>query len=103
MLFTVTKIDVGSYRHICHKAIVQSTIVKRYLNNTVKLKQAISDKSLCIFPFLMYQSIPSMTIPRATPGDSHILVAPGVGFSLLCLARGSARGGEGSLIKVKVR
>ena len=29
---------------------------------------------------------------RATPGDSHVLVAPGVGFSLLCLARGSARG-----------
>ena len=40
----------------------------------------------------MYKSIPSLTIPRATPGDSHILVAPGVGFSLLCLARGSARG-----------
>ena len=37
----------------------------------------------------MYQSIPSLTIP---PGDSHILVAPGVGFSLLRLARGSARG-----------
>ena len=29
--------------------------------------------------------------PRATPGDSHILVAPGVGFSPLCLAQGSAR------------
>ena len=29
----------------------------------------------------MYQSIPSLTIPRATPGDSHILVAPRVGFS----------------------
>ena len=27
-----------------------------------------------------------------TPGDSHFQVAPGVGFSLLCLARGSARG-----------
>ena len=41
----------------------------------------------------MYQSIPSLTIPpRRPPGDSHILVAPGVGFSLLCLARGSARG-----------
>ena len=40
----------------------------------------------------MYQSIPSLTIsPRATPEDSHVLVAPGVGFSLLCLARGSAR------------
>ena len=41
---------------------------------------------------IMYQSIPSLTIPLATPGDSHILVAPGVGFSLLCLAQGSARG-----------
>ena len=39
-----------------------------------------------------WQSIPRLTIPnpRATPGDSHILVAPGVGFSLLCLAQGSA-------------
>ena len=36
----------------------------------------------------MYRSIPSLTIPRATLGDSHILVAPGVGFSLLCLACG---------------
>ena len=25
--------------------------------------------------------------PRATPGDSHILVAPGVEFSFLCFAR----------------
>ena len=40
----------------------------------------------------MYQSIPSLTIPRATPGHSHILVAPRVGFSHLCLARGSAQG-----------
>ena len=40
----------------------------------------------------MYQSIPSLTIPPATPGDSHILVAPGVGFSLLYLSWGSARG-----------
>ena len=40
----------------------------------------------------MYQSIPSLTIPRPgrPPGDSHILVVPGVGFSLLCFARGSA-------------
>ena len=29
--------------------------------------------------------------PRSTPGDSHILVAPGVGFSLLCLARGALK------------
>ena len=43
-----------------------------------------------IYCILMYQSIPSLAIPRATPGDSSIVVAPGVGFSLLCLARGSA-------------
>ena len=30
--------------------------------------------------------------PQATAEDLHILVAPGVEFSLLCLARGSARG-----------
>ena len=30
--------------------------------------------------------------PEATPGDSHVLVAPGVGISLFCLARGYARG-----------
>ena len=54
---------------------------------------------------VMYQSNPSLTIPPlATPGDSHILIAPGVGFSLLCLARGSAQGFAGvSQIKVKVR
>ena len=41
----------------------------------------------------MYQSIPSLTIPPlGYPRGSHILVAPGVGFSLLCLARGSALG-----------
>ena len=35
-------------------------------------------------------SKPDHPPPRATPRDSHILVAPGVGFSFLCLARGSA-------------
>ena len=40
----------------------------------------------------MYQSIPSLTIPRASPGDLHILGAPGVGFVLLCLAQVFARG-----------
>ena len=40
----------------------------------------------------MCQSIPSLTIPRAILGDSHILVAPEVRFLLLCLARGSVWG-----------
>ena len=44
----------------------------------------------------MYQSIPSLTTPPppslATPRDSHILVAAGLGYLLLCLARGSAQG-----------
>ena len=31
-------------------------------------------------------------LPRATPGDLHILVAPGVGSLLLCLARGPVLG-----------
>ena len=43
----------------------------------------------------MYQSVPSLTIP---PGDSHILVAPGVGFSPLCLARGVLHQSKSSII-----
>ena len=47
---------------------------------------------------VMYQSIPSLTIsPRATPGDSHILVAPGVGFSPPLLPRGLPGGLPGDL------
>ena len=42
--------------------------------------------SLCISQF---QAWPS---PRATPGVSHIPVAPGVGFSPPSLSRGFARG-----------
>ena len=53
-------------------------------------------------PF-MYQSIPSLTIPpRATPGDSHVLVAPGVGFSLLCLARGVSNQSKSLIILKKI-
>ena len=38
----------------------------------------------------MYQSIPSLTIPpRATPGDSHVLTAPGSGFGPTLFASGS--------------
>ena len=55
----------------------------------------------------MYKSVPGLTIPPMTPGDSHIAVAPGVGFSLLCLARGSAPGvlnqSKSSIILKKVR
>ena len=47
---------------------------------------------------LMYQSIPSLTIP---PGDSHILIAPGVGFSLLCLAQGVLNQSKSSIILKK--
>ena len=39
--------------------------------------------------------------PRVTPGDSHILVALGVGFSLLCLARDLPEGGGGGLNQSK--
>ena len=50
---------------------------------------------------IMYQSIPSLTTPpphRATPGDSHILVAPGIGFLLLYLARGVLNQSKSSII-----
>ena len=39
---------------------------------------------------VMYQSIPSLTIPPGDPRDLHILVTSGVGFLLPCLAWGSA-------------
>ena len=39
--------------------------------------------------------------PQATPEDSHTLVAPGVGFSLLCFARGLPGGLPGGGLKSK--
>ena len=48
------------------------------------------------FPvWLIYVSVNSKPDhpPPGDPGNSHILVASVVGFSLLCLALGSARGG----------
>ena len=36
--------------------------------------------------FVMYQSVPSLTIPLGDPRDSHIPVAAEVRFLLLCLA-----------------
>ena len=52
---------------------------------------------------LMYQSIPSQTFPPppGDPRDSHILVPPGVGFSLLCLARGVLNQSKSSIILKK--
>ena len=46
----------------------------------------------CLGEFnFMYQSVPSLAIPppRATPGDSHVLTARGVGFlpNFLCPGR----------------
>ena len=46
----------------------------------------------CLSLFLFPCNVSVNPKPDHPPGDSHILVAPGVGFSLLCLARGSARG-----------
>ena len=49
----------------------------------------------------MYQSIPSLTIPRETLGDSHILVAPGVGFRSSVLPGGLPGGLPGVLNQSK--
>ena len=38
--------------------------------------------------YVSVNSKPDLPPPPPPPGDSHILVAPGVGFSLLCLAQG---------------
>ena len=40
---------------------------------------------------IMYQPIPSLTIPQAKPGNSHVLTARGVGF----LPKLSLPGGSG--------
>ena len=48
---------------------------------------------------LVYVSVNSK--PDHPPGDSHILVAPGVGFSLLCLARGVLNQSKSSIILKK--
>ena len=42
----------------------------------------------------MYRSIPSLTIPRATPRDSHVPTTRGVGFSPNFLFAPGGRGFE---------
>ena len=42
----------------------------------------------------MYQSIPSLTIPRATPGDFHVLTARGEGRVFAQLSLPGDRGFE---------
>ena len=50
----------------------------------------------------MYQSIPSLTIPpRATPGDSHILVELGSGFRSSVLPGGVLNQSKSSIILKK--
>ena len=46
-------------------------------------------------------SKPDHSPPGATPGDLHILVAPGVGFSLLSLAQGVLNQSKSSIILKK--
>ena len=74
-----------------HKKFIQDNNISVKFKNIILNKQKFRPKM-----YIMYQSIPSLTIPapfpRAILGDSHILVAPGVGFSHLCLALGSAGG-----------
>ena len=80
-------LDIGK----CHKEIIISFIIAKDYFSFPAFTSANNKE----YKGFMYQSIPGLTIlPQATPGDSHILVAPGVGFLLLCLARGSATGGS---------
>ena len=54
----------------------------------------------------MHQSIPSLTIPRANPGDSHVFTVPRVGFSpnFLCPeARGFESEKFSTVLKEKCR
>ena len=43
--------------------------------------QVMCQNFLQIFPVVMYQSIPAVNMPRATPGDSHILLRSPRGFT----------------------
>ena len=65
-------------------------LITRSQPGSGKAAEPSQGRSTC----LVYASVNSKPDhpPRATPGDSHILVAPGVGFSLLCFAWGSAQG-----------
>ena len=54
-----------------------------------KLVTGIPRQPQGIWPKFIYQSIPGLTIPRATPEDSHALTAPGIGFSPTSFARGA--------------
>ena len=50
---------------------------------------------------IMYQSIPSLTIPPGDPRGFAHSSCPGVGFSLLCLARGVLNQSKSSIILKK--
>ena len=46
----------------------------------------------CQLLYVSVDSKPDHPLPRATSRDLHILVVPGVGVLLLCVAQGSAWG-----------
>ena len=71
-----------------------------FIQNLEVFKGKLSRIALIVVCRLFSANVSVNSKPDLPPGDSHILAAPGVGFSLLCLARGFARGSQ---IKVKVR
>ena len=99
LLFLIDGFNVNLLNYECHNDTNDfiNTMISHYLLPYILHPARVIDHSATVIDNIfqiMCQSIPSLTIPPpwATPGDSHILVAPGVGFSLLCLARGSAWG-----------
>ena len=62
------------------------------MGNEHELVEDVDAQALIkLVKFIMYQSIPSLTIhPPGDPGDSHVFTPRGVGFSptFLCLGSG---------------
>ena len=91
------------------------SFVKRGLQGCKYLRNSYTHFRLQGYPFYLHRpfltfytnSKPDHPPPRSTPEDSYILVASGVGFSLPCLARRSARGilnqNKNSIILKKAR
>ena len=75
-----------------------------FIQNLQVFKKKLSRIALIVVCRLFSANVSVNSKPdHPPPGDLrdlHILVAPGVGFSVLCLAWGFARGSQ---IKVKVR
>ena len=107
--------DVASNleRFVSHRQTLFSLVREcHHGNETHDLNNNNFDKSLIGQAAMLSSSVmyrvnskpdhpPPPPPPRTTLGDSHILVVPGIGFSLLCLARSILNQSKSSIILKK--